>query len=147
MAKLTRIEEVKKILGKATFSCESKGDYSICQPNIDNEDMIVEQICQLFSQPLDDKELEKAIYQVLIDNTSKRRERYGDIEVTHIDTNIGDSIQPISALLQPKIEEAKREERERIIRIVLKVAKDREENFGSQRGWVADIEQALKGGE
>jgi len=46
-----------------------------------------------------------------------------------------------------KIEEAKKEERERIIKIILRVAKDREVNFGSQRGWISDVKQALiKGG-
>jgi len=51
----------------------------------------------------------------------------------------------LEATIQIRCEEAKKQERERITKIILKVAKDREVNFGSQRGWVSDIRQALQG--
>jgi len=45
---MNRIEEVKKILAKALFSCESQGDYKVCLPHINNIEIIADLINQLY---------------------------------------------------------------------------------------------------
>ena len=56
---MNRIEEVKKILAKALFSCESQGDYKVCLPHINNIEIIADLINQLYEPQPDQYEIER----------------------------------------------------------------------------------------
>ena len=106
-----RIEEVKKILDKhkGEFICNGKYQ-DITNVTIAKE--IDDYYCQLFPQPLDDKELREKIAIEFFKTDCPYGEWIYATEL-HKEKCLAKADQ-ILALLQPKIEEAKKEERERI---------------------------------
>ena len=91
MTEINNIEKVKKIIEQDRRDQDSLGEFA------DTAEKLARQICQLFPQPLDDKELEREIYNLLA--TSR-----GTAFLTA----------QFLALLQQKTEEARGQERERL---------------------------------
>jgi len=152
---MNRIEEVKKILQTNT-----EGGYFLRTE--ENFNCVARQIddyyCRLFPQPLTDKELREKI-------ADKFRAEIVTIGISVEDAKTGqmwgfdaERLSRIAlALLQPKIEEAKREERERVKTIIQDWDKWVNEEGGEEK-WQAKygcdtiqlvwvIEQALEKGE
>ena len=136
-----RIEEVKKILqivwDNAIGRMRLPPKTAVKEFNLED---YARQICQLFPQPLDDEELEKAIFSIVLPKVCRLRPEI-DIKGAQ---QAQSATTEIRALLQPKIEEAKREERERIVEIYTRY---RDVIAPVQLKKIMLEEQALKGGE
>lgn len=165
MAKrISRIEEVlnKAIAQDPTIKFLFYNEETDVQDNIKLHIVynLIRQICQLFPQPLDDGKLRERIAELnsacgfRLCEKYKMPNREGMYDCDHC---IADQF---LALLQPKIEEAKRRERERADRILVAMVDEIQKNMWNDDWGIKSViydttlnpivdkhRQALKGGE